>query len=153
MLSLFVPAPGAASPSVRESLERAVEALRRTGRLPSGLPAVVANSFNARDYGTPLELSQIDRYDPATLAAEIPFNTAVLLTCSNADPGITCAMEKRIADGVTNAAAKLVRVQLDGVDHILEEDLKRACLAIARKLLKRSYHTLRELGDAALQPA
>jgi transposase len=29
----------------------------------------------------------------------------------------------------------------------------RACLAIARKLLKRSYHTLRELGDDALQPA
>jgi uncharacterized protein len=125
MLSLFLPAPGAASPSVRESLERAVASLRRTGRLPSGLPASVANSFNARDYGTPLELSQIDRYDPATLAAKIPFNTAVLLTCSNADPGITCAMEKRIADGVTNAAAKLVRVQLDGVDHILKEDLTR----------------------------
>ena len=30
---------------------------------------------------------------------------------------------------------------------------KRACLAIARKLLKRSYHTLRELGDKALGPA
>jgi len=28
----------------------------------------------------------------------------------------------------------------------------RACLALARKLLKRSYHTLRELGDEALQP-
>jgi len=29
----------------------------------------------------------------------------------------------------------------------------RACLALARKLLKRSYHTLRELGDQALAPA
>jgi transposase len=29
----------------------------------------------------------------------------------------------------------------------------RACLAVARKLLKRSYHTLRELEDQALQPA
>ena len=29
----------------------------------------------------------------------------------------------------------------------------RACLAVARKLLKRSYHTLRELGEEALQPA
>jgi transposase len=28
----------------------------------------------------------------------------------------------------------------------------RACLAIARKLLLRSYHTLRELGEEALQP-
>jgi len=29
----------------------------------------------------------------------------------------------------------------------------RACLAIARKLLKRSYHIPRELGAEALQPA
>jgi transposase len=29
----------------------------------------------------------------------------------------------------------------------------RACLALARKLLKRSFHVLRELGDEALQPA
>ena len=29
----------------------------------------------------------------------------------------------------------------------------RACLAVARKLLKRSYHSLRELGEEALQPA
>ena len=28
----------------------------------------------------------------------------------------------------------------------------RACLALARKLLTRSFHTLRELGDEALQP-
>ena len=29
----------------------------------------------------------------------------------------------------------------------------RACLSVSRKLLKRSYHTLRELGEEALQPA
>jgi transposase len=29
----------------------------------------------------------------------------------------------------------------------------RACLALARNLLKRSYHTLRDLGDDALEPA
>jgi len=28
----------------------------------------------------------------------------------------------------------------------------RACLALARKLLRRCYHTLRELGDDALAP-
>jgi transposase len=28
----------------------------------------------------------------------------------------------------------------------------RACIALARKLLKRSYHLLRELGDHALEP-
>jgi hypothetical protein len=29
----------------------------------------------------------------------------------------------------------------------------RACLALARKLLKRSFHILRDLGDEALAPA
>jgi len=29
----------------------------------------------------------------------------------------------------------------------------RACLSIARKLLGRAHHTLRELGEEALQPA
>jgi hypothetical protein len=29
----------------------------------------------------------------------------------------------------------------------------RALLSVMRKLLKRSYHTLRELGDDALAPA
>lgn len=29
----------------------------------------------------------------------------------------------------------------------------RACLSVARRLLKRSYHTLRELGEEALQAA
>ena len=29
----------------------------------------------------------------------------------------------------------------------------RACLALARKLVQRAYHTLRELGQEALQPA
>jgi transposase len=28
----------------------------------------------------------------------------------------------------------------------------RACIAVARKLLKRSYHLLRELGDQAMEP-
>jgi len=32
-------------------------------------------------------------------------------------------------------------------------DGNRACLSVARKLLKRSYHTLRELGEEALAPA
>lgn len=31
-------------------------------------------------------------------------------------------------------------------------DHNRACLAVARKLLRRAYHILKELGDAALEP-
>jgi hypothetical protein len=42
------------------------------------------------------------------------------------------------------SAAKQVAAPLGG---------NRACLAVARRLLKRSYHTLRELGEDALTPA
>jgi hypothetical protein len=42
------------------------------------------------------------------------------------------------------SAAKQVAARLGG---------NRACLAVARRLLKRSYHTLRELGEDALTPA
>ena len=37
--------------------------------------------------------------------------------------------------------------------HAAERLGNRACLSLARKLLKRSYRTLRELGEEALQPA
>jgi len=125
MLSLFLPAPGAVPPSVQQSVERAVASLRRTGRLPGGLSAAVANSFNPSGWGTQLELSQIDRYDPATLAARLSPQTAVLLTCSNADQYFTCALEDRIATGVSKANAKIDFVHLDGVDHLLKEDVAR----------------------------
>jgi transposase len=36
---------------------------------------------------------------------------------------------------------------------VQERGHNRTCLSVARKLLKRSYHTLRELGEEALQPA
>jgi pimeloyl-ACP methyl ester carboxylesterase len=125
MLSFFVPAPGTAPPRVRQSLERAVTSLRRTGRLPGGLPAEVTNGFNPTGWGTQLELSQIDRYDPATLAAKLPPGTAVLLTCSNADQYFTCSMEDGIATGVSKANARIDFVHLDGVDHLLKEDITR----------------------------
>ena len=125
MLSLFLPAPGTVPPSVQRSVERAVASLRRTGALPGGLSAAVANSFNPSDWGTQLELSQIDRYGPATLAANLPPSIAVLLTCSNADQYFTCSMEDRIAAGVAKANAKIDFVHLDGVDHLLKEDVAR----------------------------
>jgi len=32
-------------------------------------------------------------------------------------------------------------------------DHNRACLAVARKLCRRAHHILKDLGDAALEPA
>jgi uncharacterized protein len=123
MLSFMVPAAGTVSPSLRQAAERAVASLRHTGRLPGGLPAAVTSSFDPTRWGTQLELSQIDRYDPAVLAAHLPPDTAVLLTCSNMDQYFTCSMENRIATGVAKANARIDFVHLDGVDHILKEDL------------------------------
>ena len=100
---------------------RAVGYLRRTGTLPAALPAAVANEFKAN--GTPLELSQIDHYDPANLATKLTPQTPVLLSCSNEDDKFTCAQEDRIAAGIRQAQAKLDFVHLDGVDHMLKEDL------------------------------
>ena len=71
--------------SLKQALARAITSLRRTGTLPARLPAGLAGAFNRDGMGTPLELSQIDRYDPAAVAAKLPAHTAVLLTCSNAD--------------------------------------------------------------------
>jgi uncharacterized protein len=49
----------------------------------------------------------------------------VLLTCSNADQYFTCSMENRVAAGAAKANAKLDFVHLNGVDHILKQDVTR----------------------------
>ena len=75
-------------------------------------------------FPTPLlELAQIDRYDPAAVAAKLPAHTAVLLTCSNTDASIGCAQEDHLAAGLAQASARLDYVYLDGVDHFLKEDI------------------------------
>ncbi len=56
------------------------------------------------------------------------------------------------------ACAGAAAARLQGADRGVLRDRRavggnRACLALARKLLKRCYHTLRELGDDALAPA
>jgi transposase len=56
-------------------------------------------------------------------------------------------------------AAQVARARESSPDRQYYLDAKeriggnRACLSVARKLLKRSYHTLRELGEEALAPA
>ena len=56
--------------SLKQALARAVTSLRRTGTLPAGLPDGVAGTFHGN--GTLLEQRQIDRYDPAAVAANLP---------------------------------------------------------------------------------
>jgi len=108
--------------SLEQALARAIASLRRTGTLPPGLPSGVAGTFQR----PLLEAAQIDRYDPAAVAATLPAHTAVLLTCSNADGNFGCATVDHLAAGLSQASARLDYVHLDGVDHFLKEDITKA---------------------------
>ena len=118
--------------SLRQALTQAITSLRRTSTLPAGLPDGVAGTFNGN--GTPLELAQIDRYDPAAVAAQLPAHTAVLLTCSNADGYFGCAEVGHLAAGLSKAPARLDFVHLEGVDHFLKEDLTKSPAAFNQSL-------------------
>jgi len=108
-----------------QAITHAITSLRHTGTLPGRLPAGAAGAFNRNGMGTPLELSQIDQYDPAAVAAKLPARIAVLLTCSNADNYFGCAQVNHLAAGLRNAQAKLDFLHLDGVDHFLKEDISK----------------------------
>jgi uncharacterized protein len=118
--------------SLQQAVARAVTALTRTGTLPTGLPGGLAATFHGN--GTPLELSQISRYDPAAVAAKVPAHTAVLLTCSNADGYFGCRQVNRVAAGLSKASAKLDYVHLNGVDHVLKEDITKSPAAFNQPL-------------------
>jgi predicted esterase len=120
--------------SLGQALTQAVTSLRRTGTLPAGLPDGVAGRFNRNGSGTLLEQRQIDRYDPAAVAAHLPARTAVLLTCSNADGYFGCAEAGHLAAGLSKAPARLDFVHLDGVDHFLKEDITKNPAAFNQSL-------------------
>jgi alpha-beta hydrolase superfamily lysophospholipase len=106
--------------SLQQAVARAVTSLRRTGTLPPGVPRELPWFV----FPTPLlEFAQIDRYDPAAVAATLPAHTAILLTCSNADASVGCTQEDHLAAGLARSSARLDYVHLDGVDHFLKEDI------------------------------
>jgi uncharacterized protein len=107
--------------SQQQALARMIATLRRTGTLPPGMSPGVGL---AQVFQQPLgESVQIDRYDPAAVAAKLPAHTPVLLTCSNADGAIGCALIDHLAAGLTQDSARLDFVHLDGVDHFLKDDI------------------------------
>jgi len=107
--------------STEQAFTRMVASLRRTGALPPGLQPGVGLAYT---FQRPLrEAAQIDRYDPAAVAAKLPAHTPVLLTCSNADGAIGCALVDHLAAGLTQDSARLDFVHLDGVDHFLKQDI------------------------------
>jgi len=107
--------------SIKQAIARMVASLRHTGALPPGLQPGVGLAYT---FQRPLrEAVQIDRYDPAAIAAKLPAHMPVLLTCSNADGAIGCALVDQLAAGLSHDSARLDFVQLDGVDHFLKQDI------------------------------
>jgi len=107
--------------STEQAFARMIASLRRTGTLPPGMQP---GEGVAAMFQQPLrEVTQIDRYDPAAVVAQLPAHTPVLLTCSNADGAIGCALEDHLAAGLTRTSARLDYVHLDGVSHFLKDDI------------------------------
>jgi hypothetical protein len=105
--------------SLTSSLSAAIKQLRADGTVPSGLPAALSSVLSP---ATELFLSQADRYDPASLAAQLPGGTPVLVSCSNADTQVSCAEVQHLRGGLAQSEAKADFVSLTGVDHVLKQD-------------------------------
>lgn len=104
------------------AIDHAIQEFRATGQVPPdeppGLRAVI-NAANAH------ALLQEDAIDPAALAAKLPRDMPVLVTCSDADLQITCQDVDSLVSGLTSAGTKTDYVHLTGVDHVLKEDASR----------------------------
>lgn len=104
------------------AIDRAIQEFRATGQVPPDEPAglrAVINAANAH------ALLQEDAIDPAALAAQLPRDLPVLVTCSDADLQITCQDVDALVAGLTRAGTKTDYVHLTGVDHVLKEDASR----------------------------
>ena len=110
--------------SIKKTLARAIASLRTTGTFPRDLPDWMASEFHFTA-AAHLYWAQLDRYDPAAVAAKLTPQMPVLLTCSNADYQVSCGDVNHLAAGLLQARAKLDLVHLDGVDHFLREDPSR----------------------------
>jgi acetyl esterase/lipase len=111
--------------SIKKTLTRAIVSLRTTGTFPRDLPDWMAGVGLNLNAAAQLYWAQVDRYDPAAVAAKLTPQMPVLLTCSNADSQISCGEVNHLAAGLMQARAKLDIVHFDGVDHLFREDPSR----------------------------
>ncbi|MCT7658929.1 hypothetical protein N4S67_10890 [Mycobacterium sp. CPCC 205710] len=128
-LGLFQPLPGRyldiitsrvranASPEALASWLAAVNQVRTAGTVPPNLPEGLGALLNP---GNVKAVVEADKIDPLTLAARIPADTPVLLTCSDADGQAKCDTEKPLIDALKHTA--LTVVELKGVNHVLRDD-------------------------------
>ncbi|OBJ09982.1 hypothetical protein A5624_16575 [Mycobacterium sp. 1482292.6] len=101
------------------AIDNAIQQFRATGQVPPDEPPGLKSVINAANAHA---LLQEDAIDPQALAAKLPRNMPVLVTCSDADLQITCQDVDSLVSGLTSAGTKTDYVHLTGVNHVLKED-------------------------------
>jgi pimeloyl-ACP methyl ester carboxylesterase len=105
--------------TVKSIMAKAILQIRTKGTVAANLPYGLASILNP---GDALFLSQTDKYDPETLAAQLTKHTEVFDTCSNDDIQVSCKQVDHMFDGFIKSKATLDFVYLTGVDHVLKVD-------------------------------
>ena len=99
-------------------IDQAVAAVR-AGRRPGAVPPFAAPLFAPTVVAY---VRDIDRYDPAAVAAALPAKLPVLLTCSTNDAQVSCADADHLAAGLRRGHAALDFARLTNMDHALKPD-------------------------------
>jgi len=128
-LGLFQPLPGryldaitnrvtaAGSAETLATWKEAVEKIRSTGTVPEKLPDGLGAIVNP---GNVKAVVEADNIDPLALAAGVPAETAVLLTCSDVDSQARCEAVQPLVAALSDTA--LTVVEFVGVSHVLRDD-------------------------------
>ncbi|GAT08683.1 hypothetical protein H7I77_27155 [Mycolicibacterium novocastrense] len=106
-----------AAPEALSAWLAAVEQVRTTGTVPANLPEGLGAMLSPGNVNAVVEA---DKIDPLRLAAEVPADTKVLLTCSDSDAQASCDSIRPLADALRHTA--LTVVELEGVNHVLRDD-------------------------------
>jgi hypothetical protein len=104
-------------------LNSTVTQLRAAGTVDGYPPDGIGDVLNPT---TATFMSQTDQFDPATLAAQLPRGTPVLVSCSDADTTISCAQVAHLRQGLAEGHAGVDNVRLHNVDHVLKVDASRS---------------------------
>jgi hypothetical protein len=113
------------------AIDKSIAEFRATGTVPPDEPPglkPIINPANARF------LQQEDAIDPAEVAARLPRDMPVLVSCSDADTQITCDDVDHLVSGLTTAGTKTDFVHLTGVNHVLKEDPSKTAAGYTKPL-------------------
>jgi len=105
------------TPEVLDAWLATVEEIRTKGTVPDDLPEGLTAIVNPGNLNAIIEA---DKIDPLALAAQLPDDMPVLLTCSDTDAQASCETERPLIDALHHTA--LTVIELKGVNHVLRDD-------------------------------